>query len=144
MKRHRVSRRQAACALARIARTLCAPPKVYSGTHPISRALVPEPRNFDSSMFNPRCVFCGHGNPAGAKFCNECASPLHLKPCNECDAINDRSADSCYKCGADFPMERATIEKAPKFAADLGPATVSGFERERQRLHRPAGDPGDT
>ena len=65
-------------------------------------------------MFSPRCVFCGHGNPAGAKFCNECASPLHLKSCNECDAINDRYAESCNKCGADFPIERATIEDAPK------------------------------
>ena len=95
-------------------------------------------------MFNPRCVFCGHGNPAGAKFCNDCASPLHLKPCNECDAINDRSAESCYKCGADFPIEHATIEGAPKSAADSGPATVSGFEQERQRFHRPAADPVDT
>jgi len=95
-------------------------------------------------MFSPRCVFCGNGNPAGAKFCNECASPLHLKPCNECDAINDRLAESCYKCGADFPMDRATIEEAPKPAADFGPGTISGFEQERQRLHQPAGDPVDT
>jgi ribosomal protein L40E len=95
-------------------------------------------------MFSPKCLFCGHGNPADAKFCNECASPLHLKPCNECDAINDRSAESCYKCGADFPIKRMTIEAAPTSAEDFGPAAVSGFEQKRQRLHRPAPDPVDT
>ena len=95
-------------------------------------------------MSSPKCLFCGHGNPADAKFCNECASPLHLKPCNECDAINDRSAESCYKCGADFPIKRFTIEAARTSAGDFGPATVSGFEQKRQRLHRPAPDPVDT
>jgi hypothetical protein len=49
------------------------------------------------------CAFCDHHNPAGAKFCNDCASPLHLKPCNKCDAINDHAAITCYKCGAACP-----------------------------------------
>src|SRR5437762_10899121 len=131
---------RAACALDRIGRTLPALERLL-GKATLFRALVPRHCNFDSPMFSSSCVFCGNGNPAGAKFCNECASPLHLKPCNECDAINDRLAESCYKCGADFPMERATIEKAPKSVADFGPATVSGFEQERQRLQRPATDP---
>src|SRR5215471_9532148 len=30
------------------------------------------------------CRFCDHYNPAGAKFCNDCGSPLHLKPCEQC------------------------------------------------------------
>ena len=100
-------------------------------------------------MFSLRCVFCGNGNPAGAKFCNACAAPLHLKPCNECDAINDRSAQSCYKCGADFPIERATVAEAPNAVApdheeDSAGSTMGGFEQERQRSHRPAADPVDT
>jgi hypothetical protein len=32
------------------------------------------------------CPFCDHHNPAGAKFCNDCGSSLHLKPCNQCPA----------------------------------------------------------
>jgi len=28
------------------------------------------------------CLFCDHANPAGAKYCNECGSALHLKPCD--------------------------------------------------------------
>jgi hypothetical protein len=50
------------------------------------------------------CAFCHHHNPAGAKFCNDCASPLQLKPCNQCDAINDLAATRCHNCGAAFPL----------------------------------------
>lgn len=46
------------------------------------------------------CPFCGHANPEGAKFCNECGSPLHLAPCKECDAVNHVNDTVCYRCGA--------------------------------------------
>jgi ribosomal protein L40E len=49
------------------------------------------------------CGFCDHRNPAGAKFCNECASPLDLRPCKQCDAVNDQAATNCYRCGAACP-----------------------------------------
>jgi hypothetical protein len=55
------------------------------------------------SMFIPLCPFCDHTNPAGAKFCNDCGSPLHLKPCKRCDTINDADARYCYECGAADP-----------------------------------------
>src|SRR5690349_12326063 len=70
------------------------------------------------------CSFCDHHNPAGAKFCNDCASPLHLKPCKRCDAINHQAATKCYKCGAPCPgfltFEAATGSpgaKAPAWSA---------------------------
>jgi ribosomal protein L40E len=50
------------------------------------------------------CSFCDHRNPGDAKFCNACASPLHLKPCKQCDAVNDQTATNCYKCGAPCPV----------------------------------------
>src|SRR5215831_6911186 len=53
------------------------------------------------------CPFCEHHNQAGAKFCNDCGSPLHLKPCNQCDAIIDQAATNCYKCGALFTTSGA-------------------------------------
>jgi len=56
------------------------------------------------------CAFCDHRNPAGAKFCNECASPLHLKPCSKCDAVNHQTATNCYKCGAACPVLFGTSE----------------------------------
>src|SRR5947209_3408003 len=54
------------------------------------------------------CAFCDHRNPPGAKFCNDCASPLHLKPCKDCDAVNDHAWAYCHHCGGAFPMPVAT------------------------------------
>src|SRR5215212_9039099 len=45
-----------------------------------------------------QCSFCGHGNPPGAKYCNECGSPLNFKPCAACGAVNEGSAPGCHKC----------------------------------------------
>ncbi|HVE50259.1 MAG TPA: zinc ribbon domain-containing protein [Casimicrobiaceae bacterium] len=49
-----------------------------------------------------QCLFCDQGNPENAKFCNECGTPLHFKPCRQCDGINARLAESCYRCGSEF------------------------------------------
>ena len=66
------------------------------------------------------CPFCDHHNPAGAKFCNDCGSPLHLKPCNQCDAVNHQAATNCYKCGAECPALFTTPEAMPVLpAADV-------------------------
>jgi double zinc ribbon protein len=50
-------------------------------------------------MSASRCRFCSHDNPDGARFCNGCGSPLHLKPCPQCEAVNDVAASQCYECG---------------------------------------------
>jgi ribosomal protein L40E len=63
------------------------------------------------------CPFCDHHNPAGAKFCNDCGSPLHLKPCNQCDAVNHQAATNCYKCGAECPALFTTPEATPVLPA---------------------------
>ncbi len=47
----------------------------------------------------PDCPFCSHQNPAGAKFCNECGSPLHLLPCGDCGAVNSLTDTHCWRCG---------------------------------------------
>ena len=51
-------------------------------------------------MSSVRCRFCDHHNPEGARFCNACGSPVHLKPCPQCEAVNDVAAAECYECGA--------------------------------------------
>ena len=72
------------------------------------------------------CAFCDHRNPAGAKFCNDCAAPLHLKPCSECDAVNHQTATNCYKCGAACPESFATPDVSSVLpAADSAPACVA-------------------
>ena len=85
------------------------------------------------AMLSSKCLFCGRVNPGDAKFCNDCASPLHLKPCHECDAINDRSTQSCYKCGADFPVQIATTQEGPatlESQAPSGRSRVGEFQRD--------------
>jgi Double zinc ribbon len=85
-------------------------------------------------VFLPQCPFCNHANPAGAKFCNDCGSPLHLKPCNHCEAVNDQVAKNCYKCGTELPVLSTAPEAAPVSPAldtTAASATLSdmGFER---------------
>ena len=84
-------------------------------------------------MLRPPCPFCNHANPAGAKYCNDCGSPLHLKPCNRCEAINDEVASDCYKCGAEFPVitvpEAASVSRSLDTTAAYATPSDMGFER---------------
>ena len=57
------------------------------------------------------CFCCDHRNPAGARFCNACGTPLHLKPCKHCDAINTRAAAHCHKCGETFALEFLALDE---------------------------------
>jgi hypothetical protein len=49
------------------------------------------------------CRFCARVNPEGARFCNECGSPLTLVGCPRCEAINALDADRCHQCGEALP-----------------------------------------
>lgn len=69
-------------------------------------------------MPSHQCRFCGHINPDGAKYCNECGTQLNLRPCRLCDAINDVAADHCHKCGAALPEQPAPA-LAPVAAATV-------------------------
>jgi ribosomal protein L40E len=72
------------------------------------------------------CSFCDHHNPAAAKFCNDCGSPLHLKPCNRCHAVNHQAATNCQQCGAEYPALFTTPEATPVLpAADPAPASAT-------------------
>jgi hypothetical protein len=72
------------------------------------------------------CPFCDHRNPAGARFCNDCASPLQLKPCKQCDAVNDQAATNCYNCGAAYPALIGTPDATPVSpAADPAPVAAT-------------------
>jgi hypothetical protein len=89
-------------------------------------------------MFASQCLFCGHANPAAAKYCNDCAAPLHLKKCKQCDAINDRPATNCYKCGAEFPAQlSATEASSGAQAAPAALASSASGEGDIERGHTP-------
>jgi hypothetical protein len=64
-------------------------------------------------MATSSCRFCTHSNPAGAKFCNECGSPLALMPCPSCSAISDMSAGECHQCGRPFDAVPASEAALP-------------------------------
>ena len=68
------------------------------------------------------CPFCDHRNPADAKFCNECASPLHLKPCNQCNRVNDQAATHCYDCGTAFPADATQMLPSAHVAPSRAPS----------------------
>ena len=74
-----------------------------------------------------RCPSCDHGNPAGAKFCNNCGLPVHLQPCSNCEAINDRTANRCYKCGSPLSLSLVPVlQPEPAIAAaDTSPSSPS-------------------
>jgi class 3 adenylate cyclase/tetratricopeptide (TPR) repeat protein len=63
-----------------------------------------------------RCPACGHENPEGAKFCNECAAKIELT-CPRCNKINLPESKFCNECG--HPLSAPV--SAPKASPPLDP-----------------------
>jgi hypothetical protein len=76
------------------------------------------------------CSFCDHANPAGAKYCNDCGSPLHLMLC-KCGAVNNVTDARCYRCGTSVSGPRAPAQSIP-LEAQLreDEEQLRGFERQ--------------
>ena len=91
-------------------------------------------------MMASTCCFCTHPNPLGAKFCNECASPLHLKPCRQCDAVNARDAEVCYRCTAAFPAAPKMVEASPERIVAEADATLAALRRDLDATAVPSAD----
>jgi hypothetical protein len=58
-----------------------------------------------------------------ANFCSNCGSPLHLQDCPSCEAINNRTAVACVKCGHVLPN---TIGSAPGANVGLAAGAADG------------------
>ena len=72
------------------------------------------------------CTYCAHGNPANAKFCNECGGTLSLAPCPHCGAVNEVGAKACYQCRKPLVIEEPASAATPSTAAapdSTAPAT---------------------
>lgn len=86
------------------------------------------------------CSFCDHRNPGDARYCNACASPLNLKPCKQCDAVNERAAKNCYKCGAACPVSFGTpdaTQALPAVDSSLASATTDDVGAGSSVTQRP-------
>src|SRR5438093_11557355 len=66
-------------------------------------------------MASAPCPFCEHSNTVGAKFCNDCGTPLHPEPCSQCGAVSHRASKHCTRCGAELPAPPATREPTPEW-----------------------------
>ena len=76
------------------------------------------------------CAFCRHANPAGAKYCNECASPLELKPCRACEAVNAKTATACHRCHAAFAAEPPPTDVSTETLVAQADETLEELRRE--------------
>lgn len=95
-------------------------------------------------MQSVECPFCNHANPAGAKFCNECGSPLHFAPCKQCDAVNHVNDTQCYRCGALLTSPPTQAEAAHFGPGTEGPAAPGDrFELQIDRLEHELGQIGE-
>src|SRR4030095_11157194 len=54
-----------------------------------------------------------HANPAGAKFCNACATPLRLR-CPSCGTENPPGAHFCYQCATPLAGSSPVILRPPQ------------------------------
>jgi class 3 adenylate cyclase/tetratricopeptide (TPR) repeat protein len=70
------------------------------------------------------CSNCGSANPAGAKFCSECGTPLSLA-CHDCGAPLAAGAKFCSECGASTGATAGAPPAADRTAASSTPPPVA-------------------
>ena len=85
-----------------------------------------------------QCPRCQHENPAGTKFCGECAAPL-TSVCDSCGAANPPENKFCGQCAA--PLQRISVAKlpapdsyTPKHLADKILTSKAALEGERKQV----------
>ena len=64
------------------------------------------------------CPSCSTDNPLGAKFCNECATPLPLQ-CPSCGTENPSSAKFCNECAT--PLTPQSKVQGPESEVSKSP-----------------------
>ena len=85
-----------------------------------------------------QCSRCQHENPAGMKFCGQCAAPL-ASACPSCGAANPPGNKYCGQCAA--PLTKATESRfespetyTPKHLAEKILTSRSALEGERKQV----------
>lgn len=68
------------------------------------------------------CPYCGHGNPSGEQFCNECGENMEIKDktiCPSCGMPNKAAASFCNDCGASLREEEGPDVQACKICGRM-------------------------
>ena len=65
-----------------------------------------------------KCPKCQFANPEGARFCNECGSPLEMT-CPECGKANPPGSKFCNGCGHQLSLPAKIIPKELYFDEKL-------------------------
>lgn len=73
-----------------------------------------------SQLPSLQCLFCQHLNPPDADYCINCDGQLNLQPCYQCEAVDLRTATSCYRCGSVFSRAGAHRPAFPFTPALVG------------------------
>ena len=76
-----------------------------------------------------RCPSCGFENPAGMKFCGQCATPL-TGPCPTCGFADPPGLAFCGQCAT--PLHRGTLDGRP-IARDVHTRPPGREESSRPR-----------
>jgi class 3 adenylate cyclase/tetratricopeptide (TPR) repeat protein len=85
-----------------------------------------------------KCPRCQHDNPQGARFCEECATPL-ARTCLNCGTALSAAAEFCHACahpvatGAGTPA-RAPESYTPKHLAEKILTSKAALEGERKQV----------
>ena len=83
------------------------------------------------------CAKCGHGNPAGTKFCGECGTRL-VSGCAACGAENPPGNKFCGACGAQLGAGAAAREAPapmpPRHLAERILQSRQALEGERKQV----------
>src|SRR5215467_271070 len=86
-----------------------------------------------------QCSKCGHDNRTGAKFCEECGTPV-ARTCATCGTQLSLTAKFCPECGhsisAEAPRPRFTSpqEYTPKHLAEKILTSKTALEGERKQV----------
>src|SRR5262245_40071551 len=83
-----------------------------------------------------RCASCGHENPAGAKFCEDCGASF-VRLCPNCGQQMRPTAKFCPECGTPVQATRKPIPAKRRRSAPrptTAKPSVAAREAERRQL----------
>ena len=85
-----------------------------------------------------KCRRCQHDNPQGARFCEECASPV-ARACSNCGAAVSASAKFCQACAHPIAAEAGALSRSPdsytpKHLAEKILTSKAALEGERKQV----------